>query len=95
MLREERETVIVANLADLDESRLQVDGDRPWLCRVPAEFWNGRALRVGRRRRVDGESLQNRLQARGTPSGSKILAAKAVAHTPDMGREESCAETLL
>jgi hypothetical protein len=116
MQREERETVIVANLADLDEgyftvettekgvlarlrrlagSRLHVEGNRPWLCRVPAELWNGRALRIGRRRKVDGEALQNRLQAHRTPTGSRILEGNAVAPTPDMGREDSCAETLV
>jgi len=114
MQREERETVIVANLADLDEGfftvettengvlarlrrlagdRLRVEGNRPWLCRVPAELWNGQALRVGRRRRVDGESLRRRLQAHRTPTGSRILDGNAVAPTPGMGREDSHAET--
>ena len=116
MQREERETVIVANLADLDEGyftvettekgvlarlrrlagdRLHVEGNRPWLCRVPAELWHGSALRVGRRLKATGRPFQNRVQASGTPRSGANLGTNPVAPTPDMGWEDSCAETLV
>ncbi len=115
MYREERETVIVANLADLDDGfftvettekgvlarlrrlagdRLQVEGNRPWLCRVPADLWRGNALRVGRRLKATGRPFQNRVQASGTPRTGANLEGNGVDPTTGMGREDSHAELL-